>query len=246
MGFVRKSLKKQKKLPNNYFQFKQFRIEQDKCAMKVSTDSCIFGAIVSPENAQHILDIGTGTALLALMLAQKSVAQIDAVEIDESAFGQACQNVENSIWRSKIRVFREDIRIFAQKTDFLYDLIVSNPPFFVNSTKSENSQKNLARHTDSLSFLDLIEVVQKLLTEKGTFAIILPSPESLIFEKLAEENLLFISEKYLILNQKGKKNHRMISFFKKNKENCIEKELIIKDGQNYTSDFVKLLESYYL
>lgn len=160
---------------NSYFQFKQFRIEQDRCAMKVCTDACVFGAYIHPEGAKRILDIGTGTSLLSLMLAQKCLGSIDAIEIDESAASQARENVERSIFAERIRVHHISIQDFAFKSEQgAFDFICCNPPYFENCMRSVDPQRRIARHTDTLPFRDLAAAIAKLLTKTGKFYVHVP------------------------------------------------------------------------
>ncbi|MET4758482.1 tRNA1(Val) (adenine(37)-N6)-methyltransferase [Endozoicomonas sp. NE40] len=150
---------------NTYFQFKQFRVDQDQCAMKVTMDACLFGALVDVEESQRILDIGTGTGLLSLMAAQRSSAHIDAVELDDDAARQARQNVAQSPWSDRITVTQSAIQQFFGAPDG-YDTIICNPPFFENSLKAANDKRTMARHTESLSFSDLVQATSRLLHKK--------------------------------------------------------------------------------
>src|SRR5664280_2075596 len=120
---------------NKWFEFKQFRVEQSKAAMKVGTDGVILGAWTSVDNASRILDVGTGTGLIALMLAQRSNAAIDAVEIDDDAYCEAKFNFEQSPWKERLKIFHSDFNAFSKEYGHQYDLIVSNPPFFIDSLK---------------------------------------------------------------------------------------------------------------
>src|SRR5437868_5022622 len=144
-------------MPNNYFQFKQFIIQQDNCAMKVCTDACLFGAYIANElqsiPVNTILDIGAGTGLLSLMLAQKTTAVIDAVEIDNAAFEQAKENIAASPWKEKINTYHADISTF--KTGKRYEHIISNPPFFEDDLRSNDEKKNFAKHDSSLTLENL-------------------------------------------------------------------------------------------
>lgn len=241
-------------MANSYFQFKQFRIEQGHCAMKVSTDACVFGAYIPIHDAQTILDIGTGTGLLALMLAQKVANytqnfSITAIEIDEIAAQQAKENIENSKWKNQIRVIQQSIQDYTKfGTAIGYDWIVCNPPFFVNSTLPPNTKQALAHHHTALSFEELWQVVEKLLAETGKFAVILPISESKIFTELGTQYGFSVSRQLFLQDSAKHKPHRIISIYNKNsKEQYIEEKLICKDenGQ-YTTEFVKLLQGYYL
>ena len=238
---------------NTHFSFKQFTIHQDQTAMKVTTDACILGAYTQMQGAKSMLDIGTGTGLLSLMLAQRSEAKIDAIEIDESAYNQAVVNVNESIFKDKITMYNSSIQDFAFNLGVkglrlcLYDLIISNPPFFQNHLKSETSARNNSIHTDTLSFENLLEVVLRLLNPNGTFVVLLPLYESSLFEQLAISKALYPQKKLTIRHRKGSKILRIITTFGRIKKEIINEELIIKNpDESYTSDFQGLLKDYYL
>jgi tRNA1Val (adenine37-N6)-methyltransferase len=161
---------------NDYFRFKQFTIKQDRCAMKVGTDGTLLGAWVTASDCRNILDAGTGTGLIALMLAQRNPnAVIDAVDIDASACLQARENVEDSPFAGRIRVIHASFSDYASKTALKYDLVVSNPPYFVRSLKNPDMQRRIARHTDTLPLEELIEKGRGLLAPNGRMALILPA-----------------------------------------------------------------------
>jgi tRNA1Val (adenine37-N6)-methyltransferase len=239
-------------MANSYFQFKQFIVRQEKCAMKVCTDACLFGAYISyheencTTNENHILDIGTGTGLLALMLAQKVRGNIDAVDIDEKAFEQAKENFENSTWVSRLRAYHSDIIEFAAGKK--YDIIISNPPFFRDSLKSGDIQKNLAKHTTALSYADLAATVSKSLGNNGKFYILLPFSHIEIFEKIAAGYQLFLIKKINIKQSEHSKSFRTIALFSNKLSNEGTPELLsIKNEKDeYTESFIELLKDYYL
>jgi tRNA1Val (adenine37-N6)-methyltransferase len=232
-------------VPNTHFTFKQFTIHQDQTAMKVTTDACILGAYTDVKGAKSILDIGTGTGLLALMLAQRSEANVEAIEIDESAYNQAVINVNESIFKDKIIVHNTSIQDFI--TDNLYDLIISNPPFFQNHLKAETESRNNSLHTDTLSFEDLLSSVLRLLSPNGTFVVLLPMYESTVFEHLSISKELYPQKKLTIHHRKGSKILRIITTFGRIKKEIINDELIIKNpDESYTLDFQALLKDYYL
>jgi tRNA1Val (adenine37-N6)-methyltransferase len=235
-------------LSNSFFQFKQFRIEQGQCAMKVCTDSCLFGALIKPKpEVKYILDIGTGTGLLALMLAQKTEAEIDAVEIDPLAAGQADENIQQSKWRNRIKIHEQSIQEFSLNAGKKYDLIISNPPFFNNYLKSPDIRINMAHHNESLSLEELIACVANLLTIHGTFAVMLPTYESLLLEQQVEKLNLHLIEKYFIQDRQGSETTRVISLFSFDSSACREHQINIKNGDsNYSSEFHELLADYYL
>lgn len=239
-------------MPNNYFEFKQFRINQDKCSMKVCTDACIFGSWIAEKvvsckmSVANVLDIGSGTGLLSLMYAQKNLkARIDAIEIEENAFIQTKENFKNSKWNKRLKAFHYDIKLFIP--DKKYDLIISNPPFYENDFLSNKQDKNIAKHDAGLNLNELISVVKNNLTNEGYFAVLLPYQRIKYFEDLIEENKFFLNEK-LLLKQTRKHNYfRGILFFSYNQSTIITKELIIKNDEgNYTDEFNHLLKDYYL
>ena len=158
------------------FQFKQFSVQQDQCAMKIGTDGVLLGAWAPiSHNTISILDIGTGTGIIALMLAQRTNAeQIDALEIDEKAYEQAVDNFENSAWSDRLFCFHAGLDEFIDEPEDEYDLIVSNPPFYAEDYKTDNEQRDLARFQDALPFEDLLEAADLLLSENGIFALIIP------------------------------------------------------------------------
>ena len=231
--------------PNTHFSFKQFTIHQDRTAMKVTTDACILGAYTSVQNAKKILDIGTGTGLLALMIAQRAKAQIDCVEIEAVAYHQAVHNVENSIFKEKITIHHIDIQSFT--SEGFYDLVVSNPPFFQNHLKAETEARTNALHTDTLSFEDLLSSVIRLLSSTGTFVVLLPAYESSVLEKMANQLGLFANKKLSIHHRKGSKILRIITTFGFRKTEIQSEQLFIKNSdESYTTDFQELLREYYL
>lgn len=227
------------------FKFKQFTIEQDQCAMKVCTDSCILGAFTPVEAGMKVLDIGTGTGLLSLMLAQKSNLRIDAIEIDKAAALQAEENIQKSPFRDQISVHLTDIKEFKPKE---YDLIISNPPFFEGQLSSPDLQKNKAKHSSHLSFSDLAEIIAEKLASAGYSSILLPPAEMKMFEEKMFLNGLYPLRKLAIRHHSGKPVFREISLFSRKEQDLIIKELCIyePDGKTYTHDFEALLKDYYI
>lgn len=243
------------KAKNQFFEFKQFKIWQDKTALKVCTESCILGAYsaqylseLTKNQILNILDIGTGTGLLAMMIAQKmDKSKIVAVEIDKNAFEQAKTNVEKSIFQTQIEVSNSDINVYESNHKF--DFIISNPPFFQNYLKSNVRARNMALHDESLSLNDLAHAVQNLLTETGTFILILPQYEMSQFELLANEKSMFKIKSVQIHNSPKKPIFREIAFFKKNEQNSLPKTEIFyisNDINEYSPEFKMLLKEYYL
>ena len=237
-------------MANTYFQFKQFTIHQHNCAMKVCTDACLFGAWVASELAannqlQSYLDIGAGTGLLSLMLAQKTTAFIDAVEIDTAAFEQAKENIHQSQWSEKISVINTHITSF--KTIKKYDCIISNPPFFEGYLKSSNSNKNAAKHDTTLTLQQLLQVVDETLDHEGYFAILLPYHRADLFIDAAVKSTLYLSKKVLIKQTPRHDYFRAMLLFTRQQTIIVNEEIIIKDeANNYTEAFTRLLKDYYL
>lgn len=234
-------------MANSYFEFKQFTIHQDRCAMKVCTDSCIFGAYAAVDGAKRILDIGTGTGLLALMIAQRSPAFIDAVEIDREAYQQAVENVKQSTWAERIAVFNQPIQAFAVRSSQPYDLIISNPPFYTNNLKRPLYSQNVALHSEELGLSELVILVSYLLKKEGRFIVMLPPFESTALEESALQQKLFPSEKLHIYDRVGGKRIRVITTFAFSEQSCQEDKLYIKDERDlYSEAFKNLLKEYYL
>ena len=234
-------------MSNTHFQFKQFRVEQDACAMKVSTDACIQGAWTSiPAMANDVLDIGCGTGLLSLMLAQRNeVIQIDAVEIDAAAAVQATSNVAASPWKERIKVYEADINSF--ETVKQYDLIICNPPFFTNSLLGDDEARNKVRHTISFTYAHLVNVIKKCLKENGVASVLLPYSEQTKWEQLVIANGMYISKKLQIQPRNDLKANRVISIVTLKPVKAQNETLIIyNDDKSYTEDFIDLLRPYYL
>lgn len=234
-------------MSNSYFQFKQFRINQDKCGMKVSTDSCIQGAWAPvADNVKHVLDIGAGTGLLSLMLAQRNAnIEIEAIELDEAAATQARENVAASPWADRISVLQGDVRNynFGKK----YDLIICNPPFFQNSLKGDDAGRNHARHNLALSFEDILTVMKQYLQYGGYGCILLPVAEHLLWEKLLQENGWTISLQLNISPLKARKPNRVISVCSVSDVLIVQNHLHIYDDKNvYSEEFEALLKTFYL
>ena len=215
--------------------------------MKVGVDGVTLGAWSDVANTESILDVGTGSGLIALMLAQRSDAKITAIDIDIECINQAKENVERSNWRSKISVFYSSFQDFAEKTQEKFDLIVCNPPFFINSLKSPSKNRTQARHNNMLSHPDLIENSKKLLSEKGKLCVILPVVEGNQFIELSEKNNLFCSKKVTVFPNYEKPAKRFLLEFRKEKRECEESKLIIEKERNvYTPEYAEFVKDFYL
>lgn len=233
---------------NSWFQFQQFRVAQDRCAMKISTDAVLLGSLVQSVAPKQILDIGTGTGVIALMLAQRFPdAQLTALEIDPEAATQAEENFKESPFSSRLNLKITALQKFS--ADFSFDLIVSNPPYFPNHLKSGNSQRNLALHTDSLSFEALLSHTSQLLAPFGKFWVILPPRQMGDFCKLAERVLLFPNSKTQIQDTASKPIHREIVSFSKYKGlvSIPTRTYCLKDANgNYTEDYKQVISGFLL
>ena len=232
------------------FQFKQFSVEQDRTAMKIGTDGVLLGAWTPIENNPFsVLDIGTGTGIIALMLAQRSGAQqIDALEIDEDAYEQATDNFENSLWNDRLFCFHAGLDEFIEEPEDEYDLIVSNPPFYSEDYNSDNEKRNLARSQDAMPFEDLIEAADLLLSENGIFAVIIPFKEEENFIALAKDFELFPIK---ITRVKGtpitETKRSLLAFSRKENPTFPIDELTIETARHiYTPEYIALTKDFYL
>jgi tRNA1Val (adenine37-N6)-methyltransferase len=229
------------------FQFKKFNVHHDRCAMKVGTDAVLLGAWVDVSRAGQILDIGTGSGVIALILAQRTSndASIDAIEIEKEDAGQAAENVLQSPWPNKISIFEKSIQEFDQGIQ--YDLIISNPPYFVNSLLPPTPHRTRTRHTIQLTFEELISNSIRLLRSKGTLAVILPVEEGNDFKQLAFKNGLHIKRQLAFYSRKEKPQERWLFEFGFEPIKSIEEKLILYETGNLKSqDYTKLTKDFYL
>ncbi len=232
------------------FQFKQFSVQQDQCAMKVGTDGVLLGAWAPTEHHPFsILDIGTGTGIIALMLAQRTSAQqIDALEIDENAYEQAVDNFENSPWSDRLFCFHAALEEFMEAPEDEYDLIVSNPPFYTEDYKTENEPRDLSRFADAMPFEDLIETADLLLSQNGIFAVILPYKEEEKFIGIARDFELYPLK---ITRVKGTPTteikRSLLAFSRIENLDVPTDELIIETARHhYTPEYIALTKAFYL
>lgn len=239
-------------MPNPYFQFKSFTVYQDRCALKVSTDSCVFGAWLANKLAfsrHHLnacLDIGAGSGLLMLMLAQKFPGLIDGVEIDKDSCEQASENIAASPWHSRLRIFHDDVKLFS--LPHRYDIIVSNPPFYEGDLKSANQRYNFAKHDTGLTLKDLTEFAERNLSEKGMFAVLLPSHRADDFIRLTASHGLYPVQQLNIRQTLKHPAFRTAFILQREQVREIAKEEIIirLNAETYTKEFIGLLRDYYL
>lgn len=229
------------------FRFKQFSVEDKNCPMKVGTDSVLLGAWANlPENG-HILDIGTGCGLLALMAAQLSEAQIFAIDINAQSIDQATQNFHNSPWKHRLMAIPVSLQDFAGSTDLSFNHIISNPPYFVNSLKAPEQSRNSARHNDELPFPVLANLCRKLLRPDGKLSLILPKTEAELFLKVALDAGLFLTRRLVVSPFPGRPANRNILEFSGSMHGELENnELFIREHKMYTEDYKQLTRDFYL
>ncbi len=217
--------------------------------MKVCTDSCVFGAYVAVAGAQRILDIGTGTGLLSLMVAQRSHASIDAVEINKEAQQQAHENFAISPWAKRLQLHPMSLQEFAKQAPPAYDVLLSNPPFFLSSLKSPDAARNTARHTGELLFEDILAFAQQHLTAQGKLYLLLPPAEAAVFASLAKASDLYLAEVLQVFTYHGGKCIRHIQTYTFGHRGAPDvKDFYIReeDKTTYTAQFAELLREYYL
>lgn len=239
-------------MANPYFQFKQFIIYHDRCAMKVTTDSCFFGAWVANEmqkeklKIKNVLDIGAGTGLLSLMIAQKNKVEIDAVEIDVQASQQAKENVESSPWKKQIHIFNENILSFQPNKK--YDCVISNPPFYENELASRIKEKNIAHHSEQLTIAQVISIAKNHLKENGLFFLMYPFKRKEEVERLAHKNELYLTDSIVVSQSIKHPPFRIIAkgATKKINDSNSSSISIWNKYQQYTIEFTDLLKDYYL
>ncbi|WP_087522592.1 tRNA1(Val) (adenine(37)-N6)-methyltransferase [Polaribacter sp. SA4-12] len=234
------------------FKFKEFTIHQDKTAMKVGTDGVLLGAWCSVDGyPDSILDIGSGTGVISLMIAQRSDAMtIDAVELDENAYEQSVANFEESDWGDRLYCYNATFQEFSdelEEEEETYDLIVSNPPFYTDAFESEDASRNKARFTSSLSFEDLIIGVSKILSENGIFSVVIPFKEEESFIALAKENNLFLNRVCRVQGNEKSEVKRSLMEFSSNEVELKEERLIIEiERHQYTEAYIDLTKDFYL
>lgn len=236
-------------MPEQPFKFKEFTVIQDKCAMKVGTDGVLLGAWVNiGPRVESILDIGTGTGLIALQMAQRSDAElIDALEIETNAFEQAVENFENSAWSNRLFCYHASLQEFGEEIDEKYDLIISNPPYFNDSFKTLQEDRAIARHTGSLNFYELLSVSARLLAEKGSCAFIIPFKEEESFIQIAKNIGLFPSRITRVRgNSKSPLKRSLLQLSSKDISPIINELTIELERHVYTATYVDIVKDFYL
>jgi tRNA1Val (adenine37-N6)-methyltransferase len=232
---------------NNYFIFKQFTIYQDKCAFKVGTDGVLLGACADVTAVNSILDVGTGTGLISLILAQRSQAAITAIEPDRDSFEQAFSNVRQSKWNERIMVLNTGLQNYDPGTG-RFDLIVTNPPWYTDSLKNPDPAKAATRHTVTLDNNELLTGVSRLLSESGRFQVVMPYVEGNIFIAEAQEYDLYCNKILKIRPLPTSEIRRMIITFTRQRQNPAEKFLTIECGRrhDFTEEYINLVKDFYL
>ena len=229
------------------FHFKHFSLFHHRSTMKVGTDAILLGRWVEVKPSDVVLDIGTGCGLLPLMLSQKGVSQVDAVDIDAASIEEATINFEASQWRDRLQAICTDITDY--QTDKKYDLIVSNPPFFNRYSKCDSERKSRARHNDvTLSYESLCAVVSRLLKPDGRFALVLPINASVEFLKVAEKSGLFLHKRMTIIPIEGREPNRLNLELSRSKPvEILESSFMIRDNDNqFTEQYRDYLKDFYL
>lgn len=232
---------------NSWFQFKQFHLTQEKSALKVGTDGVLLGAWCDVSGAKQVLDVGTGTGLIALMLAQRSGAQVHAVEISAEASCDALLNFRKSPWSDRLSLFTVDFNRFSDETGIKYDLVVCNPPFFANSLPSADKESTLARHHVALTFLQLITGTKKILSPEGRLAVILPADALDEFRETARLSGFYLNRKTTVRSKPEKPARRILLEFSVAPCFPVAGELLIHSSRDrYSDDFIALTGEFYL
>jgi tRNA1Val (adenine37-N6)-methyltransferase len=234
-------------MPNTYFQFKQFTVHQEKSPLKVCTDACIQGAWSEvPVLAGQVLDIGTGTGLLSLMLAQRFPQSVTGVELQQDAWEQATDNFAASPWAARLEAVNSDILAF--EPGCTYDYIITNPPFFGNDLKSDNTGRNHAMHDTALTLPQLAAALDRLLSANGVFSILLPEHRMAEWEQLCKAHSFYLQRQLLVRQSVQHGIFRVVSEWgRAQKNDAVTEELSIRDSHNqYSAAFTELLKPYYL
>ncbi len=242
-------------MPADSFVFKEFEVKQSNCAMKVGTDAVLLGAWGKLPEKGHMLDIGTGTGIIAMMAAQRSSTLIDAIEIDEDAYREAAENCKNSKWNERIHVHHISFQKFVPSVTKKYDVILSNPPYFSNCVQAASESRTMARHTCNPSFEELVDGIASLLKEDGSFATILPLKEAEDLSAIAKRYGLYTNRITRVKTTCTKPAKRTLMQFGFHKANPVEETLIIENEpeagsrlnqRTYSTDYKNLTRNFYL
>ena len=235
-------------MSNLYFEFKKFKVYHDQCAMKVGTDGVLLGVWTNVSDVRAILDVGTGSGLIAMMLAQRvsNDVSVDGIDVDLGAVNQSLSNVIQSGFNN-IHITQSSIQKYAILTEKKYDLIVSNPPFFTASLHSPDKQRSIARHTDSLSMIELIECSEKLLADKGKLSVIYPFEYKQALVSLAEKYRFNVSHITNVLPTATSKPKRILIELTKQDVILNEDDLVLELKRHvYSKEFIELAKDFYL
>lgn len=230
------------------FFFKKFGMFHHRSTMRVGTDAVLFARWVGVSCSDRVLDVGTGSGIIPLMLAQREAGRVDAIELDFDSCEEARQNFEISVWSDKLAVFNEDVRFFADNAKEKYDLIVSNPPFYSSDVKPIREKKVMARHVSTLSYQDLLVSARKMLKDDGRLAVVLPYYESRLFIKDAEKQGFYLQKEFLISPIEGKEPNRVNLQFGLNNQQCDDRVLFTIRNKDYlyTAEYKEFLKDFYL
>ncbi len=230
------------------FFFKKFALFHHRSTMKIGTDAILLARWVEVSDNDEVLDIGTGCGLIPLMLSQKGIKNADAVEIDTESYAEARQNFANSAWNSRLNAINDDIKSYSKTCEKKYDLIVSNPPFFFGDNIPQKIKKGLARHTNTLSYSDLLSAVKLLLKPNGRFALVLPSIEAVTFKKEAENQGFYLQKELKIIPIEGKESNRINMQLVVNQVDNIDAESFVLRNQDhsFTKEYKVFLKDFYL
>lgn len=233
-------------MPNPYFAFKKFTVYHDRCAMKVGTDGVLLGAWTDLSESRFILDVGTGTGLIALMMAQRCPeAFITAIDLDEEAVEQAKDNINASPWSDRIQAEKQDVCCYCP--DDCFDTIVSNPPYFINSLRCADNQRNTARHADTLDMNRLLRKVADLLSTKGRFSLVIPAEQVDELVSVANREGLFLSRHTAVVTRPGLAPKRALLELRKEQMVCRQDELVVElERHVYSKDYIALTKDFYL
>jgi len=235
-------------MSNNYFNFKQFTVSHEKSAFKVGTDGVLLGAIADVAGRKNILDIGTGTGLISLMIAQRCDAEIYAIEPDQQSYTEASENVNKSKWSSRIKVvISADLQNYFPE-EMKFDLIVSNPPYFSDSLKNPDPRKSAARHNDTLTTSELLSGVARMLATEGIFQVIMPYAEGNLLIAEASQFGLYCSDILKIKPLPTSEIRRLILTFSRERIKASERFLTIERGprHDFTEEYINLTKDFYL
>jgi tRNA1Val (adenine37-N6)-methyltransferase len=236
--------------PNNHlFHFRQFSLSHHRSGMKVGTDAVLLSTWVNLTSIKKALDVGTGSGIIALMLAARGIERVDAVEIDPPSAHEADENFKSSPFKTRLTLYHEDfVKFYTKHQNLSYDLIISNPPFFINDMRPSNPQRKKARHTDSLSYDRLIEGAFRLLDKNGIFSVVLPYNESRVFMEKAANQGFYLKRKLLIFPKPCKEPNRinLELVTSPTKTSTTEKFIIRNENGSFSEQYKNLLSPYYL